>query len=160
MDLSTCLIANVPPLQLPITNINLASDAYVSAKGVGITIGNPPQIFALKPAFDANNTWVTLAGYCEGTQNYSCIATQHGVYNPPPNVNKTFTMTAWNGSETEDPETQNTFYNDDANIAGHTIYDMPFFSYYYGAGGCKYIKHRWQPECPNMFQLQTQPLWA
>lgn len=139
MELPTCLTANVTPLELPIQNNIVANGGYGSAKGVAISIGDPPQFFSLEPAFTTNNTWLTLADYCQGTQNYSCIAYYHGVYNPPADVNTTNTLASWNGSSTESSDTRNIFYNDNAQIGGREIYGMPYFSYYFEAEDRKYI---------------------
>lgn len=139
MELSTCLTANVTPLALPIQNNIVASGGFGSARGVAISIGDPPQFFSLQPSFTTNNTWVTLADYCGGTKNYSCTAYYHGVYSPPADVNMTNDVLSWNGSSSESPDSRNIFYNDDAVIGGRDIPGMPFFSYYIETQGCKYI---------------------
>lgn len=151
MEVSTCLAGNVAPLQLPIQNVNLASNSYASAKGVEVSISD--QIFSLKPSFAYNNIWVTLAGYCVDAQNYSCIAEQHGVYTPPADVNKTKELTSWSGSSIEDEDPGNTYYNDDARIQGHEIHDMPFMSYY--GIYCKSIEHA--AESPSILTSLSQP---
>lgn len=136
MELSTCLGNNATSLQLPIQNNPVAISGYGSAVGVSIQIGNPPQFFSSKPAFTENNIWVTDADFCEPT-NYTCIAYYGGVYTPPEDVRMTSTMDDWNGTYSESSHLRMFFFNDDIEIGGRKIPGMPFYTYYYEAGGCK-----------------------
>jgi hypothetical protein len=132
MDLQTCLVSGIEPLVLPITGNSVSVGGYGSAKGIGLTIGDPPNFFSMRPALNQNNTFVSNVNYCGSAQNLSCVAQQGGVYTPPPDVNRTNTMAAWNGTHgrdvTDGEGSTRVFFNDRMDIGGHTIPGLPFFS--------------------------------
>lgn len=133
MEQTTCLVGGVQPLQLPWTNNSLNSDGIGSAKGIAISIGNPPQYLSIAPGINQNNTFVVNVDNCGSETNYSCIASYHGVYSPPAGVNWTSTLLSWNGTAGSDVSSKLNddivFFNDVFNIGGKQIPGVPFVTY-------------------------------
>lgn len=138
MDTSVCVTGGIVPLQLPIANNPVSINGIGNTKGIGLTIGTPNQFFSMRPGVNQNNTFVVNEAYCGTAQNYSCVAENGGVYNPPADVNRTNVYAAWNGTQGESTKGfTNVFFNDKFQIGGKDVWGVPFYSYTKDSTGCK-----------------------
>ena len=122
-----------PPLQLPIKANPVSISAFGAARGIATTLGNPHQLFSMRPGANENNTFVSNLYQCITNTNYSCIAEHGGVYDPNlshPTPITTNSVASWNGTPGVDVEDGNyVFFNDYLEIAGHGIPGFPFFTF-------------------------------
>lgn len=133
MDQIACLIPDASPLQLPWKSNALHSDGLDTARGIAISIGDPPQLFSMIPMVAANNTVVLDVKQCGDPKNYSCAVINHGTYAPPSSVNVTSQIASWNGTNGWDVNNDygydSAYFNDDFVIGDRSIPGVPFFTY-------------------------------
>ena len=127
-------INNVAPLQLPIKDVATTVNGNGLTHGIALSIGNPHQLFSLKPTFSDNDTWVYNIQSCSNSSDYACIARLGGVYDPEMSHTGQVTNSesSWNGtidSEISNPG-QYVFFNDIFLAGGNgPIYGYPFIAY-------------------------------
>ena len=140
LDVFTCNISGVEPMQLPITDNQVSVAGTGATYGIAIALSEVKQFFSVKPALNANNTFIVNANYCKIPTNYSCIAENGGVYNPPANALVNVDPVAWNGTVGSDivigDDYQEKLYNDVLHLQNHEIFGFPFYTYERESDGC------------------------
>lgn len=129
MDSSECTNSGLTPMLLPIRGNVVSDNGLAKARGIGITIGEPPQPFSLSPTVQQNNTFITNAVQCQSQKNYACVAEHGGIFNAA-GARFTNNEGSWNGTpgETISGITVS-FYNELFDINGQRVYGVPFFTY-------------------------------
>ena len=129
----TC-VNNVAPLQLPITSVSTTTTGSGTTRGIAVSIGDPYQLFSMKPSTTDNNTWVYNVNSCANSSDYKCIARLGGLYDYKASHTSQVinSLSSWNG--TPDSEFQNVpsyILDNDIFLAGGNgdIYGFPFFSW-------------------------------
>lgn len=127
-------VNDMTPLQLPITSVSTSTTGSGTTRGIAVSIGDPYQIFSMRPAVSNNNTWVFNVNSCANASSYECIASLGGLYDPKASHTSQVIngLGSWNG--TPDSEFQNVpayILDNDRFLAGGNgdIYGFPFFSW-------------------------------
>lgn len=143
MELSTCTWGGIEPLVLPWADNPVSVQGSGATYGIALTLSDPNQFFSVKPALNANNTFVVNQDQCKVSTNYSCIALNGGVYTPPDNVLVNVDPTAWNGTPGGDvvvgDNYQEKLYNDRLRIQDKEIPGFPFYTYERESDGGKLL---------------------
>lgn len=127
-------INSVAPLQLPITSASTTINANGLTQGIALSIGDPHQLFSLRPSVADNDTWVYNIESCSNTSDYACIARLGGLYDPKASHSSQVTnnVNSWNGSIDSElqPSGSFLFFNDIFLTGGNgPIYGYPFVAY-------------------------------
>jgi hypothetical protein len=129
----TC-VNDVAPLQLPITSVSTSTTGAGTTRGIAVSIGDPYQLFSMRPTTTNNNTFVFNVNSCANTSSYECIATLGGLYDPKLSHTSQVVngLGSWNG--TLDSEFQHVsayILDNDRFLTGGNgdIYGFPFFSW-------------------------------
>jgi len=135
LNLSTCIVGGIEPVQLPITNNRLSVSSAASDRGIAFSIGADSQLFSGMPMINDNNTCLTLVDTCGSKSNASCVAYYGGVYEPPEGLPATVEQANWNGTaitwlQQGDADGYNELYlNDIMRIAGYDIPGLPIYTF-------------------------------
>jgi hypothetical protein len=63
-------VNDMTPLQLPITSVSTSTTGSGTTRGIAVSIGDPYQIFSMRPAISNNNTWVFNVNSCANASSY------------------------------------------------------------------------------------------
>jgi len=149
LQLSTCIVGGIEPVQLPITNNPVSVSSAASQRGIAFSIGADSQLFSVMPYINDNNTLLTHVNACGSKDNTSCVALYGGVYTPPEGVQVTAEPANWNGTASRhqqgDADGYDDLYlNDVMKIAGFDIPGLPIYTYTESATGsectCLYVE--------------------
>jgi hypothetical protein len=134
LNLSTCIVGGIDPVQLALTNNRISLSSAASSWGITFSIGADNQLFSVLPVINDNNTCVSLADTCGSKSNASCVAYDGGVYDPPDGVQVTAELTNWNGTFAtwlqQDGANgyDDLFFNDIMRIGGYDLLGLPIYS--------------------------------
>jgi hypothetical protein len=127
-------INSVAPLQLPITSVPATINGIGLTQGIAVSIGDPHQLFSLRPTVADNDTWVYNIQSCANTSDYACIARLGGLYDPQSSHTGQVTnnLNSWNGTIDSElqPSGSYVFFNDIFSAGGNgPIIGYPFVAY-------------------------------
>ena len=135
LNVSTCIVGGIEPIQLPITNNGISVNSAAASKGISYSIGADSQLFSVMPYFGENNTCLTLVNICGTKSNDSCVAKYGGVYAPPSDVLATADQANWNGTfesrfqQGDADGSTELYFNDVMRIGGYDIPGLPIYTY-------------------------------
>jgi hypothetical protein len=127
MTTTTC--PDLPgPLYLPITYNEVGIGSVAPAWGVRVEIGDPAQVFSLRPSM-SDRTLVANFDDCDSSTDYACLALVGGIYDPSlSSTEVTQTEATWNGTLRDVDPSDYILYNDVLRFGSNdtTVLGFPF----------------------------------
>ncbi|KAJ9497521.1 hypothetical protein LTR99_009139 [Exophiala xenobiotica] len=118
-----------PPMFLPWTNVTVTLDQKAWNRGIGVSIGSPPQVISLRPSTSDYDLYAVNKAICNSSTNDTCIGSYGGVFDPA--SSSTFRQIAqgqWNGTNEPNPtELSRVYFNDVLTFGNATAYGFPAY---------------------------------
>ncbi|KIW97373.1 uncharacterized protein Z519_02765 [Cladophialophora bantiana CBS 173.52] len=116
-----------PPMFLSWSNVTVTTDQKAINRGIGISMGTPPQIVSLRPSTADDNLYVVNKAQCSPQYNDSCIGQFGGVFDY--STSKSFLQVAegqWNGTDQGNPSQLSfVYFNDVLTFGNASVYGFP-----------------------------------